>query len=528
MTSCRAATALVLAALVASACSNPSVPGTGEDPGRPSLVIGAGGAYDSLNPVLGFAPNGASKIFDGLLDHDADLALRPALAAELPQVSTDGLTWTVDLRDDVQFHDGTPLTAQDVVFTYERIVDPQVESTIAAELDAMESVRAVDDDTVEFRLGYPYHPFGQRLTIGIVPRAALEGEDLNSTDFNVAPVGTGPYAVADYREGDRLVLRANEDYYRGAPAIKDVTIVFVVDDNTRAQRMAAGDFDVTVLPPKLAKTYEGRDGFHVISSRTADYRGIGLPNNDFTGDPLVRRAVNLGIDRQAMIDSILAGEGIPAATTVSPFLDDHDPSAAFPYDPQEAGRLLDQAGWTAGPDGKRARDGVPAQLTILYPGPDVLRRELALAAASDLVKLGVDARATSATFEQMLEQSGTAAALWGGGDPYDPDTSSYSLLHSSFAGGDGYVNMTGYRNPAVDAALDAGRASNDPAVRSQAYRAYQKAFVADPGWAFLVFLNHTYVLRGDYGGLRPQVEPHDHGLTHGLWWNLEEWTPASS
>lgn len=491
-------------------------------------MIGAGSAPDSLNPILGFAPNGASKVFDGLLDHDADLSLRPALAAQLPTVSADGLTWTVDLRPGVTFHDRTALTAEDVVFTYERVVDPQVESPIASDLDAMKAVRAVDGDTVEFTLDYPYRPFGQRLTLGIVPSMLLEGEDINATGFNRLPIGTGPYQVMDYRQGDRLVLQANEAYYRGAPKIKDVTIVFSSDDNTRAQRMAAGDFDVTVLPPKLAKTYEGREGFRVISNETADYRGVGLPETPFTADPQVRRAINVGIDRQAMVDSILVGEGVPAATTVSPALGDYDPDARFTYDPAEAGRLLDAAGWVEGPGGTRLRAGVPAELTILYPGEDVLRKELALATASDLTKLGVDARATSATFEQMLEQRQTAAGLWGGGDPYDPDTASYSLLHSKFADAGGYVNMTRYDNPAVDAALDTGRTSNDPAVRSQAYRAYQEAFVAEPGWAFLVFLNHTYVLRGDYGGLRPQVEPHDHGLIHGPWWNLEEWTPASS
>jgi len=528
MMSARKAATLFLAATTvstAAACSDPVTQSPTQS--RDSLVIGAGSAPDSLNPVLGFAPNGASKVFDGLLDHAADLALRADLAASLPSVSGDGLTWTVDLRQGVRFHDGSALTAEDVVFTYEKVVDPQVESPIASDLDAMRSVRAVDDDTVEFRLKYPYQPFGQRLAIGIVPSDALQGQDINSTPFNNKPIGTGPYQVTEYRSGDRLVLAANESYHRTVPKIKNVTIVFSSDDNTRAQRMAAGDFDVTVLPPRLAKTYADREGYRVLSSRTADYRAVGLPDSPFTVNPKVRRAINLGLNRQAMVDTILAGEGVPAATTISPFLTSYDRGASFAYDPAEAGRLLDAAGWTKGPDGTRARAGVRATLTILYPGKDVLRKELALAAASDLTKLGIDAKAASATFEQMLEQRRTAAGLWGGGDPYDPDTASYSLLHSKFADAGGYVNMTRYQDPAVDAALDTGRTATDPAVRDAAYQDYQRAFVANPGWAFLVFLNHTYVLRGDYGGLRDQVEPHDHGLLHGPWWNLEEWVPAS-
>jgi peptide/nickel transport system substrate-binding protein len=525
--SCRPLLALTALACAVSACGSATTAGPQEGAGGVSLVIGAGAAPENLNPVLGFAPNGASKIFDGLLDHAADLSLRPALAADLPQVSADGLTWTVDLRPGVRFHDGSPLTADDVVFTYEAVVDPDVASPIASDLDAMRSVRAVDDDTVEFRLRYPYQPFGQRLTIGVVPAALLEGEDLDATAFNSAPVGTGPYRVVEYRSGERMVLRANEEYFRGAPRVTDVTVVFTPDDNTRAQRMAAGDYDVTVLPPRLAATYEGRAGHRVLANPSADYRGIGLPDTELTGDPLVRRAVNLALDRQAMIDTVLDGRGTPAATPVSPHLPDHDPSASFRHDPQQAAALLDQAGWTAGPDGRRSKDGRPAQLTILYPGSDVLRKELALAAASDLTEVGIQALAESATFDQMLARSGTDAALWGGGDPYDVDTAAYSLLHSRFVEEDGFVNMTGYRNPTVDAALDRGRTSADPAVRSAAYRDLQQAFVDDPGWAFLAFLDHTYVLRGAWTGLREQVEPHDHGLIHGPWWNLEEWAPAS-
>jgi peptide/nickel transport system substrate-binding protein len=116
--------------------------------------------------------------------------------------------------------------------------------------------------------------------------------------------------------------------------------------------------------------------------------------------------------------------------------------------------------------------------------------------------------------------------LWGGGDPYDPDSAAYTLLHSRYADAGGYVNMTRYRSPAVDAALDTGRRAADPAARRSAYLNFQKAYVADPGWAFLVFLNHAYVVRDGWTGTRPMVEPHDHGLIHGPWWNLEEWAPA--
>lgn len=515
---------LLLSGLVA-ACASPD----GETPGSTgeSIVIGAGSEPENLNPILGYAPDGAAKIFDGLVARDADLELVPALAEELPTASADGLTWTAKLRAGVSFSDGTEVSAQDVVFTYESALDKKVNTTIASRFDALAEVSAVDERTVRFRLSYQYAPFAQQLTLGIVPRKAFDGVDVNSAPFNTAPIGTGPYTVAEWRRGDRLVLKANEDYWDGAPAIKTVTVVFVEDDNARATRMAAGEFDGTVLPPKLVRSYEDREGYRVVRNPSADYRGIGIPSElPFTSDPRVRRAINLGIDRQAMIDTVLAGAGKPAATPISPYLAEwYDASATFAYDPDAAGRLLDEAGWRMGADGKRVKDGQVAQLPILYPAPDVLRKELALAAASDIAKLGIDAPAEATTFELMLQRQQEAASLWGGGDPYDPDTAAYTLLHSRYAGQDGYVNMTLYRNPSVDTALDTGRRALDPAARKQAYTDFQQAYLADPGWAFLVFLDHTYVLRDKWNGQVEQVEPHDHGLVHAVWWNLERWTP---
>lgn len=522
----RAMIAVVATGLVV-ACTSPD--GGGAANAGQSIVIGAGGEPENLNPILGYGPDGASKIFDGLVSRDAQLRLVPALAEQVPTASADGLTWTAKLKAGTTFSDGSALSARDVGFTYKSVLDKNVNSTIASRFDALADVSAPDDRTVEFRLSYPYAPFVQQLTLGIVPRAKLEGADINSAPFNTAPVGTGPYTVAEWRKGDRMVLKANENHWGGAPAIKTVTVVFVPDDNARATRMAAGEFDGTVLPPKLAKAYTGRSGYRVVRNPSSDYRGLGLPSAlPFTSDPGVRRAINLGLDRQAMIDVVLAGAGKPAATPISPHLAQwYEPSATFPHDVAEAERLLDEAGWRRGTDGKRAKDGRPARLPVLYPAPDVLRKELALAAAGDIAKLGIDAPVEATTFEIMLQRQGEAAAIWGGGDPYDPDTATYTLLHSKYAGQDGYVNMTLYRNPAVDTALDTARRSLDPATRKQAYADFQKAYVADPGWAFLVFLDHTYVLRDKWNGQETQVEPHDHGLVHAVWWNLEKWTPKS-
>ncbi|HSV65692.1 MAG TPA: ABC transporter substrate-binding protein [Mycobacteriales bacterium] len=513
--------------VAASGCASPS---QGSADGGRSIVIGAASEPDNLNPILGYAPDGASRVFDGLVARDGQLHLVPALAERVPTASPDGLTWTATLRAGVTFSDGTPLSAQDVAFTYRSVLDPKVNTTIASRFDALAEVSAPDERTVVFHLRYPYAPFAQRLLLGVVPRHAFDGVNINTAPFNTRPMGTGPYTVTEWRKGSRLVLQANERYWGGAPAIKTVTFLFAVDDNARATRMAAGEFDAAALPPKLAKTYSGRAGYRVVQSPSADYRGLGIPSVlPFTSDTRVRRAINVGVNRQAMIDTVLAGAGKPAATPISPYLAQwYDPAAAFPYDPAQAGRLLDDAGWRLGADGKRTRGGKPARLPILYPAGDVLRKDLALACASDLARLGIDAPVEGTTFEVMLKRQRETAAIWGGGDPYDPDSATYTLLSSRYIGQPGYVNMTLYRNPTVDAALDTGRRSLDSGARKRAYADFQTAYVADPGWAFLVFLDHTYVIRDWWTGQVEQVEPHDHGLVHALWWNLEDWVPKPS
>ncbi len=301
--------ALLAAGLVAlSACSSPTDTPAGD--GGDRLVVATAGEPDTLNPVLNYGVDGGSLIFDGLVARDDRNQLVPALARELPTVSADGRTVTAKLRDGVVFHDGSPLTAQDVVFTYQAVLDPKVDSTLRSDLDMLASVAAPDPSTVVFTLEYAYAPFLQRLALGIVPAKALAGQDVNKAAFNRKPVGTGPYRVTSWTPGDRLVLAANERYWGGKPANSGVVVAFVPDDNVRAQRMRAGEFDVAELAPKLASGFDGRSGYRVQRVPTADYRGVMLPmDGPVTGDPAVRKALNAAVDRSAMVAGVLGGAG---------------------------------------------------------------------------------------------------------------------------------------------------------------------------------------------------------------------------
>ncbi|MEV4661140.1 ABC transporter substrate-binding protein [Micromonospora echinofusca] len=524
----RRVTAVAVAGVLAlTACSSPTTTSTGAGGG--TLVVATAGEPDALNPVLNFGVDGGSLIFDGLVARDARNELVPALARELPTVSADGRTVTVKLREGVLFHDGSPFTAQDVVFTYQAVLDPKVDSTLRSDLDMLASVAAPDPSTVVFTLKYAYAPFAQRLALGIVPAKALTGQDINKAEFNRKPVGTGPYRVTSWTPGDRLVLAANESYWGGRPANSGVVVAFVADDNVRAQRMRAGEFDAAELAPKLATGFDGQAGYRVQRVPTADYRGVMLPmGNPVTADLAVRRALNAAVDRAAMVTGLLGGAGEPAFGPVPPTSEFAEPSIVGKpaADPAAATAALDAAGWKPGPDGIRVRDGRQAAFALMYPATDSLRKELALAVTADAKKVGIKITPEGLTWDAITPRMKSDALVMGYGTPYDPDFVSYKLFGSAFAG-QGFFNPGSYRSPVADRALQDGRANADPAARKAAYATFQKQLATDMPWVFLTYLQHTYVVKDGLAGVTPRVEPHEHDVANSLWWNIHTWTRKS-
>jgi peptide/nickel transport system substrate-binding protein len=526
-------TPIVLAAVLLAAvagCSAPTAPGgaAGASGDPATMVLADGYEPDSLHPLLGYGVEGASKIFDGLVAHDADRQLQPALAAELPRPAADGMSYTVPLREGVTFHDGSAFDSQDVVATYTALLDPAYASTVRTDYRTLAGVEALDARTVRFRLTQPDSAFAHRLTLGIVPAEAVATPaPLAESAFGTQPIGTGPYRLVEWRRGTSMRLEANPQYWGGAPAVRVLDLVFAVDDNTRAQRLRAGEFDGTVLPPALAETFAGSE-YTVHHHPSADYRTITLPSgHPVTGDPAIRLALNLAVDRQGMIDALFAGHGAPASTPIPEVLSEYaEPSAQFPFDRAEAERILDAAGWVRGPDGTRARDGVPARFTLMYSANDTIRRDFAQAFTSDARAVGVDVALEGLGWEAIEPRMGADAVVLGGGSPFDPDLVSYPLLHSSY-GGDGFNNPAFYANPAVDAALDAARRATDQAARVAAVKEWQRAYAAAPGFVFLAFLDHSYLVRERWDGYQEVVDPHTHGTTWGPWWNVEDWTPRS-
>ncbi|MEU8434890.1 ABC transporter substrate-binding protein [Streptomyces sp. NPDC029216] len=503
-----------------TACSHPEAPASAD-----SAVVGIATEPETLSPLLGYGKDGNSKVFDGLLTHDADMKLKPALAASLPEVSADGRTYTYTLRQGVKFSDGEPFSAKDVEFTYRTILDPKTNNASRTELDAIESVTAQGADRVVFTLKYPYAPFAERTVLPIAPEHVAGRQDVNSGEFTTRPVGTGPYVLTGWSKGEKLTFKANPGYWGGEPAVKNFTMAVIKDDDVRATRLRSGELDAAILPPNLARGFAKDTARRTYAAKTFDYRNVTLPTHHrVTGDVAVRRALDLAVDRKAMVDTLLDGAGKPAygpVPTDSPWF---TPGTQRPYDLDRAKRTLDDAGWKTGEDGIRAKDGVRASFPLWYTSGDKIRQDHALAFASDAKKAGIEVKTEAGTWEVIEPRMKTDAVLAGGGSPADPDFDQYQLLTSSLAG-DGFNNMARYDNPAVDRAVADGRTSGDPAARKAAYDTVQRELAENPGYVFLTHIDHLYVVDDTWDGPSTQVEPHDHGLGAGPWWNVETWKP---
>ncbi|MFD9812234.1 ABC transporter substrate-binding protein [Streptomyces sp. NPDC059080] len=525
----RGAAAVTLAAglaLSAAACSTPD--GGKAATGRTdSAVVGIAYEPETLSPLLGYGKDGNSKIFDGLLTHDADMRLQPALATALPKITDGGRTYTFGLRHGVTFSDGKPFTADDVVFTYSTILDSRTNNASKAELDALKNVEKKDDHTVVFHLKYPYAPFAERAVLPIAPQHIAGTQDINHGAFTTKPIGTGPYVLTRWSKGEKLTFKANPHYWGGTPKVKNFTMAIIKDDDIRATRLRSGDLDGAILPPELAATFKGDKHRTTVTATTFDYRNVTLPTgNPVTGAKAIRRALDLAVDREAMAKGILNGAGKPAygpVPTDSPWF---AKGTERPHDLKKAERILDDAGWKKGPDGIRTKGHQRASFTLWYLSGDKLRQEHALAFASDAKKAGIEAKVESGTWEAIEPRMAKDAVLAGGGSPADPDFDQYLLLHSSLAG-DGFNNMSRYADKTVDAKLTEARHTDDKATRKAAYDAVQRRLVENPAYTFLTHVDHVYVIADRWKGLTTQTEPHDHGLASGPWWNVEDWQPAT-
>jgi peptide/nickel transport system substrate-binding protein len=532
----RACASVAVAALLLAACSNGADLDTEEavasedDPGEgDTLVLAVSREPASMLPLRLDVNAGNWRAFEGLLDYDADLELVPRLATDLPDISDDGLTVTVELRDDVTFHDGEPFTADDVVYTFTTVADPEFGSPVLDAWgfrDLFASIEALDDHTVEFTLTRPDPALLDKLYLGIAPAHLLEGTDAFESPLNTEPIGTGPYRWVETRADEWMVFEAYEGYWGGEPRIERVVYRFLADENARAAALRDGSVDAAVVPPALAQTFEDEDGFDVLQMETASVEYLTLPTTSpIVSDPDVRRAFVLGLDREAMAETVGLGRARvtdgPLPPTHWAFADD----VSIPHDPEEAARLLDEAGWIDDGSGVRTRDGEPLAFTIMVLPNQQAQEQLAMQIRSDLAELGWDITVEAVESDEQNERRETDAKMHDVSSPYDPDMHLFSRHHSMFADdGDPSTNPGFTQVAGIDAALELGRSSLDRDERAAAYRDVQAALAEDLSLVHLIERVVMVVVASDIEGIELQPMGAPHAFPRGMIWNLEDWT----
>jgi peptide/nickel transport system substrate-binding protein len=515
--------AVALAAVLLAGCAAPS-----DDADSDRIVLSDGYGLGGYNPVNGYAETGVSPIYDGLYRPAAitDTALPdlvPALADQEPQPAGPNL-WRVPLRAGVTFSDGSALDSADVVATYAAVRDPAVASEIATSVAPIVRVSAEGPDavTVELNTAADPRPY---LLLGILPSEKVEAIPAADWAVNTAPVGTGPYRLESLRP-DQAVMVARDDYWGEPAQVKQIVYTYTPEDNARAQAMVAGSADGTSLPPRLIDSIKG-DGIQTVGVASADWRGVALPaGNPFSADPKARLAMNIGVDREALVRDVLAGYGRAASTPVAAVYGAaYNPDAEYRFDLGRARTLLDEAGWRAAGNQVREKDGAQATFELLYNAQDTLRRDIAVAFAAAMKPLGIDIRPRGSSWDEIDTRFGDAAVLLGGGStPYSIDSQVYDTLHTRVPDSSPYANPGDFTASGLDELLEQASASASGAAKNALYQRIQATYAAEPSQVFLVFLDHAYAYR-DSGWQQgaPILEPHSHGVGWGPWWNLAAW-----
>ena len=477
-----------------------------------------------FNPVYGW---GAGEhvheplIQSTLTTTTADLKIGKDLATDY-SVSEDGLTWTVSIRDDVKFTDGEPLTASDVAFTYNLCV----ENSSVNDFTMLKEAVAVDDTTVEFHMNTPFSIWPYTMAIvGIIPEHAYD------ENYGQNPIGSGRYIMKQWDKGQQVIFEANPDYYGDEVKMKKVTVLFMDEDAALAAAMAE---QVDVAHTAASYADQVIDGYALLQVASVDNRGINLPvgparerdgltvGNEVTADIAVRRAINIGIDREEMITNVLGGYGTPAYS-VCDKMPWYNSEAQVSYDPDGAKQLLEDAGWVPGADGIREKDGVRAAFTVMYNPGDSVRQALAEDLANQCAELGIEVTTEGAGWDVAYDKALSQPLVWGWGAHTPMEL--YNIYHTLPATGS--AEYSPYANSTVDAYMDEALKASE---LEDSYDLWQKAQwdgstgvtqEGDIPWVWLCNVDHLYYVRNGLQVAEQKIHPHGHGWS--IVNNVDQW-----
>lgn len=497
---------LALLAFLASssASSAPATPDT--------LIYGAGLTPRGLNPLLD--RNEWNEVSSLLLSRLFRVNHKGEIEGDLVAdftISPDGLTYRFRLRAGARWHDPAlgGVTADDVLFTWQKLFDPNTQTKLDLNQPDVRSFEAPSPH--EFLLHFRQPPRSTLLPlteIPILPAHILRDADINSDAFDASPIGSGPYKLVRRTGNTEFVFERHDAYHFGRPPIPRLILRVIPDDDARAEALARGEVHLAQVKPQHVARLRPLPHLRVYRMRTVAWRGMPLNlRRPALQDVRVRRALDLAIDREAIVAQALLGFGQPAYSPIPPASWAFEPELNRPrpersrgsrYDPAAAERLLEEAGWKKNPDGWRLKDTQVLELNLIVWRDELFRRTTAELIRQQLAPLGIRVNlhlVDNATYNRLAETMGTNfdsfIGGWGGLDPHD---NLYKKFHSR-----GSQNYIGYSNPGVDALLERARAIGgtgvSPVTARRLYRHLVKLLTDDA--VFLPLAYPDYVFAAD-------------------------------
>lgn len=506
------------------------------------LRIGVVRDFDSLNPILSdqlAVTNLAQFLYSGLLRYDDNGNQIPDVATVVPSranggISADGKTITYHLRHDVKFSDGVPLTADDVVFTYHQVINPNNNVANRYPYELPRDVVAPDKYTVVVHLKQRSAPFLAIAFVcgvqgAIVPKHLLDGKaDLNHDAFNSHPVGSGPYMVTRYTAGNVVEMATNPHYFRGAPKIARVSYRIIPSENTLLVATQTHEIDFyNDAPEQQYKTLQTLDGLRVVAKvvNSREWITFGTRRAPFD-DVRVRQAAAFAIDWTALARNVYLSVDLPGTTATDVFPQGwaYTPVAdPYPHDVGRAKALLAQAGWKPGPDGVMMKNGKRLEVELVTTNGVLPRQTAEVLIQQQLREAGIVAMIHNATPNALFDSYGANGildrgrfnlALFGWTTTPDPDDTSTA--------GPGQVppagpNVSGLRDAELGQLQTQGAATYERSARRPIYAKIERRLAEQLPYRTIVWRANINAYNDDLRNVRPAPAQSD-------FWNIADWS----
>jgi ABC-type transport system substrate-binding protein len=443
--------------------------------GKESVIRWSCTDWKSMDPAFITLQNESSicmNIYSGLVKWKYGTTEIVPDLAESWDISKDGLVYTFHLRKGVKWQKGYgELTAQDVKYSFERILNPETKASLAKHYAIIKQIDAVDKYTVKMTLKEPYAPFLQRLipykAAGIVKKEAVEKW---GDEYGLHPVGTGPFEWVSGDPRGNLVLKAFDDYYAGRSKLDKIIFIHVSEDPVAYAAFEGGDLDiVNVSDPEMMEKYRNDPNIEVqsISGLNLNYIIMNTRDKPFN-DIRVRQAANHAVNKKAILETVLKGIGADLIGPVPASANYFEPDVeTYPYDPEKAKKLLAEAGYP---------NGLKTTLYTYIGGPAV---PVSTAIQDQLKKVGINAELKAleiAAWMDVVTTGTTPMSFMRITRPPDPDGFLLPVVHTK---SDPQWNFGHYKNPKVNELIDEGRRVTDPAQRREIYSKLQKIVAED-------------------------------------------------